>query len=58
MNNLAYAKQKLLQESEAYKIYQDVLKVDPGNKTAKKQVAKLDRMNATKSKNIIYKKGF
>ena len=58
MNNLAYAKQKLLLESEAYKIYQDVLKVDPGNKTAKKQVAKIDRMNANKSKNIIYKKGF
>ena len=58
MNNLAYAKQKLLLESEAYKIYQDVLKVDPGNKTAKKQVAKIDKMNANKSKNIIYKKGF
>ena len=58
MNNLAYAKQKLLLESEAYKIYQDVLKIDPGNKTAKKQLAKIDKMNANKSKNIIYKKGF
>ena len=58
MNNLAYAKQKLLLESEAYKIYQDVLKIDPGNKTAKKQLAKIDKKNTNKSKNIIYKKGF
>ncbi len=58
MNNLAYAKQKLLLESEAYKIYQDVLNIDPKNKTAKKQIARIDKMNTNSSSNIVYKKGF
>ncbi len=58
MNNLAYAKQKLLLETESYEIYKDVLKIDPRNKTAKKQIARMDKMNSNNSRNIIYKKGF
>ncbi|KGG14561.1 MULTISPECIES: tetratricopeptide repeat protein [unclassified Prochlorococcus] len=58
MNNLAYAKQKLLKETDAYEIYQKVLMLDPKNKTAKKQIEKINKMRKNNSENIIYKKGF
>ncbi len=58
LNNLAYAKQKILEESEAYEIYKRVLKIDPKNKTANRQVKKIEKRSNTSSTNIIYKKGF
>ena len=56
MNNLAYAKQKLLLENEAYEIYKDVLKIDPGNKTAKKQIARIDKMNTINQRILFTRK--
>ncbi|AAQ00867.1 MULTISPECIES: tetratricopeptide repeat protein [Prochlorococcus] len=58
MNNLAFAKQKLLQEDEAYDLYKEVLEIDPNNKTAIKQLGKLNKRKKSSSENIIYKKGF
>ncbi len=58
MNNLAFAKQKLRQENEALEIYNNVLKIDPKNKTAKKQIEKIKRLTLQKSAKISYKKGF
>jgi len=58
MNNLAFAKQKLSNDNEAYAIYKEVLKLDPGNKTATKYIKKIDVINKKDSKNIVYKKGF
>ena len=58
LNNLAFANQKILQESEAYDLYQEVLKIDPKNKTANEQIRKIKiRMNPKDTK-IISKKGF
>ena len=45
LNNLAYAKQRLSQESEAIKLYQQVLNIDPKNKTATRQIKKLRSAN-------------
>ncbi len=58
LNNLAFAKQKLLQEDEAYEIYQKVLKLDPKNKTAVRQIEKINRTKKSNSETITYKKGF
>ncbi len=41
LNNLAYAQAQLLNYDEAYEVYQKVLKIDPNNKTASKQVKKI-----------------
>ena len=58
LNNLAFAKQKLLQADEAYEIYQKVLKLDPKNKTAVRQIEKINRTKKSNSETITYKKGF
>ncbi len=42
LNNLAFAKTRLLQNEEAIKIYQEVLDIDPQNKTAIKQIKRLE----------------
>ena len=38
--------------------YLSILNIDPKNKTAKKQIARIDKMNTNNSSNIVYKKGF
>ena len=58
MNNLAFAKQKTLEEREAFQIYQEVLKIDPKNKTALRQIEKINKINQNSSNSIISKKGF
>ena len=44
LNNLGFAYQRLLKEDEAYKNYQEVLKLDPNNKTAISQIKRLERI--------------
>ncbi len=58
LNNLAFAKQKLLLLDEAYDIYIKVLKLDPKNNTAEKQIKKISKLKENNSPNIAYKKGF
>ncbi len=58
LNNLAFAKQKLLLEDEAFNLYKKVLNIDPKNKTAKRQLEKISKLKQNSSSNIVYKKGF
>ncbi len=58
LNNLGFAYQQLLQESEAYKNYQEVLKFDPTNKTANLQIKKIERRTGIKNDQSLQKKGF
>ena len=58
LNNLAFANQKLMEETEAYTIYQEVLKIDPKNKTANEQIRKIKIRSNSNSKKVIGKKGF
>ncbi|ABX09720.1 tetratricopeptide repeat protein [Prochlorococcus marinus] len=58
INNLAFAKLKLLEENEAFELYQSVLTMDPKNKTAKKQISKMQKRKEFSTDNIVYKKGF
>jgi len=58
LNNLAFAKQKLLQEDEALDLYKKSLSIDPKNKTAKRQIEKIQKRQENTSSNIVYKKGF
>ena len=58
LNNLAFAKQKLFQFQEAFDIYQKVLKIDPSNQTAKKQVQRIEKRNLVQSPNRANERGF
>ena len=58
LNNLAFAKQKLLQEEEAAEIYEKVLTLDPNNKTARKQLEKITKRNVDISPKSSARKGF
>ncbi len=60
LNNLGFAKQKLLQTDEALKVYQEVLSLDPKNKTARKQVQKIQKLmeNQTANSEAKNNKGF
>ena len=58
LNNLAFAKQKLLQEEEAAEIYEKVLTLDPNNKTARKQLEKITKRNIDISPKSSARKGF
>ncbi|WP_320666760.1 tetratricopeptide repeat protein [Prochlorococcus sp. MIT 1307] len=49
LNNLAFAKQRLMQEDEASKLYKEVLIMDPKNKTASKRLKQLERNIANSS---------
>ena len=51
LNNLAFAKKKLLETEEACEIYEEVLKIDPKNKTAKKGYERLQKRTGSKIKN-------
>ena len=58
LNNLGFAYQRLLKEDEAYKNYQEVLKIDPNNKTALSQIKRLERIIGNKKDQLSNKKGF
>ena len=58
LNNLGFAYQRLLKENEAYKNYQEVLKLDPNNKTAISQAKRLERIIGKGKDKLIEKKGF
>ena len=58
LNNLGFAYQRLLKEDEAYKNYQEVLKLDPSNKTAKTQMKRLERIIGKDKDQLLEKKGF
>ena len=58
LNNLGFAYQRLLKEDEAYKNYQEVLKLDPKNKTAISQIKRLERIIGKDKNQIQEKKGF
>ena len=58
LNNLGFAYQRLLKEDEAYKNYQEVLKIDPNNKTAKSQIKRLERIIGKDKDQLLEKKGF
>ena len=58
LNNLGFAYQRLLKDNEAYKNYQEVLKLDPNNKTAISQIKKIERIIGKDKDQLIDKKGF
>ena len=58
LNNLGFAYQRLLKEDEAYKNYQEVLKLDPSNKTATSQIKRLERIIGIDKDQLLNKKGF
>ena len=58
LNNLGFAYQRLLKEDEAYKNYQEVLKLDPQNKTAISQIKRLERIIGKDKDQLLGKKGF
>ena len=58
LNNLAFAKQKLLQFQEAYEIYEKVILIDPSNKTARKKIQEIEKRNKYKPFTSSQRKGF
>ena len=58
LNNLGFAQQRLMNIDEAYEIYSKVIKIDPSNKTAKKEIKKLDRIKGANIDTSIDNKGF
>ncbi len=49
INNLAFAQERLSEFDEAFDLYQKVLSIDPENKTAIKQIKKLEEQKGKKS---------
>ncbi len=58
LNNLAFAKQKLQQVDEAIELYKQVLELEPKNKTAKKQINKLEQIKSNKLPSRDDSRGF
>ncbi|WP_320663633.1 tetratricopeptide repeat protein [Prochlorococcus sp. MIT 1223] len=58
LNNLAFAKKRLLDTDEALELYEEVLRLDPKNKTALREFEKLKKTKGTISQNNIDSKGF
>ncbi len=58
INNLAFAKQRLLQQDEALTLYKEVLDIDPKNKTALKQIKIIQKKMETQSPNRPDNRGF
>ena len=58
INNLAFAKQRLNEYEDALDLYNKVLKIDPSNKTAKKQAEKIKTRNLAKLTNNSNSRGF
>tara|TARA_Y100001968_G_scaffold298816_1_gene308976 strand:+ start:6774 stop:7331 length:558 start_codon:yes stop_codon:yes gene_type:complete len=58
LNNLAFAKKRLMETDEAYDLYQEVIKLDPTNKTALREFEKLKKTKGANLQNIQKSKGF
>ncbi len=58
LNNLAFAKQRLLLNDEAISIYKEVINLDSKNKTALKQLRKLERGQKIESPGANDRRGF
>ena len=58
LNNLAFAQEKLMKREEAIELYQKVLNFDPNNKTAQKQLKRLEKIGNVDSPNSIDDRGF
>ena len=58
LNNLAFAQVRLNKNTEAYRSYQQVIEIDPENKTAKKQIKSLGKENIDNILNENNEKGF
>ena len=58
LNNLASAKQSLLEYSEAYSTYKKVLSIDSKNKTALKKISELEKRSAYEPFVEVKSKGF
>ena len=58
INNLAFAKQKLFAYADAFDLYKKVLIIDPENKTARKQLKRIESRNLIKSPNSSDSRGF
>ncbi len=58
LNNLAFAKQRLLEYEEAFDLYKKVLEIDPKNNTAAKQLKQLERRSLVNSSERSKVKGF
>ena len=58
LNNLAFAKKRLLANDEALNIYQNVLKIDPNNKTAMRETKRLNKTKNNNTENSTNRKGF
>ena len=58
LNNIAAAKQRLLDYDSAYATYKKVLDIDPKNKTAIKKSKELEKRNNYSPFKEVKKKGF
>ncbi len=58
LNNLAFAQQRLKQDDEAEKLYQEVLTIDSANQTALKQLKAIEKRKSDKSPNSSDSRGF
>ncbi len=58
LNNLAFAKKRLMKIDEAYELYKKVLRIDPKNKTALKESKKLMPKDENILSESINNKGF
>tara|TARA_Y100001968_G_scaffold331710_1_gene387319 strand:+ start:1709 stop:2161 length:453 start_codon:yes stop_codon:yes gene_type:complete len=58
LNNLAFAKKRLLESDEAFDIYKKVLKIDPNNQTALRESKRLGKIKNDNLEKKINSKGF
>ncbi len=58
LNNLAFAQERLKQISEAKQLYQQVLRIDPKNKTAMKQMKRLEKAQEDNISKPVNQQGF
>ena len=58
LNNLAFAEERMQNFDQAKDLYQQVINIDPNNKTAKKQLNKLNKSEVKKSPKTIDTGGF
>ncbi len=58
LNNLAFAQEQLNKIDEAYELYQKVILIDPKNKTALKQIKKIQEKKKNSLPNGSDGKGF
>ena len=58
LNNLAFAKKRLMDIDEAYELYNEVLRIDPKNKTALKESKRINPTNKTSLTSSKSEKGF